>query len=109
MKTDPEQKLNELFRAARASRRDTSRAEFAFETRLLARIRAEREQGGWLGSLIWAWRLCPAFAAVAVALAIWLAASGARSTDDLRDGAVSASSVTTGDLFAVQSYAEAHP
>lgn len=62
-----DQKLDALFAAARASAPDTTRAEFAFETRLAARLRAETS-----GSLFaWAWRLCPFFAAVALAVGWW--------------------------------------
>ncbi len=64
MKPDP---LDALFRAAREDAPDTSRAEFGFETRVLARIRAER-RASWQG---WAWRLCPFFASLAVAAGAW--------------------------------------
>jgi hypothetical protein len=67
MNDDAEKKLNALFAAARADERDTSRAEFGFETRLAARL---REEGG--GSLAaWAWKLCPFFAALALAATWW--------------------------------------
>ena len=67
MNDDPEEKLSALFAAARADERDTSRAEFGFETRLAARL---LEEGG--GSLAaWAWKLCPFFAALALAVAWW--------------------------------------
>jgi hypothetical protein len=67
MNNDPEEKLRALFAAARADERDTSRAEFGFETRLAARLR--EESGGSL--FAWAWKLCPFFAAVALAAAWW--------------------------------------
>jgi hypothetical protein len=61
--------LDKLFRAARAVKRDTSRAEFGFETRLLARLRAERAQAApWFA---FAWKLAPAFVAIVIALGIW--------------------------------------
>jgi hypothetical protein len=60
-------KLEALFAAARAAAPDTSRAEYGFETRLAARLRAEN--GGSL--FAWAWRLCPFFAAVALAVGWW--------------------------------------
>ena len=61
--------LDNLFAAARQSKPDTARAEFGFETRLLARLRAEREQvAPWFA---WTWRLAPVFAAVVLALGIW--------------------------------------
>lgn len=67
MNDDAEQKLNALFSAARSDQRDTSRVEFGFETRLSARL---REEGG--GSLFaWAWKLCPFFAALALAASWW--------------------------------------
>lgn len=62
-----DQKLDALFAAARASVPDTSRAEFAFETRLAARLRAENSAS----IFAWAWRLCPFFAALALAVGWW--------------------------------------
>ena len=67
MNDDPEEKLSALFAAARADERDTSRVEFGFETRLAARLR--EESGGSLSA--WAWKLCPFFAALALAAAWW--------------------------------------
>jgi hypothetical protein len=64
-----DEQLNELFRTARASRPDTSRAEYGFETRLLAAIRESRRQPLPLAAL--AWRLMPVFAAVVVAVGVW--------------------------------------
>src|SRR5271154_4263298 len=67
MNDNLDQKLDALFAAARATAPDTGRAEFAFETRLAARLRAESS-----GSLFaWAWRLCPFFAALALAVGWW--------------------------------------
>jgi hypothetical protein len=68
---DPNQdgRLDALLALARANRLDTSAAEFAFETRLLARLLAREETGS-----IWAmvsWRLLPFFAVCVVALTIW--------------------------------------
>jgi len=66
---DLDGQLDALFALARASRSDTSAAEFAFETRLLARLRAQTETGP-----VWAmvsWRLIPFFAACVVALTLW--------------------------------------
>ena len=64
---NPEPDLDALFRAARADAPDTARVEFAFETRLLARLREER------GTSIfaWAWKLAPFFAAIAIAAGWW--------------------------------------
>lgn len=67
MNNDIEPKLSALFAAARAGERDTSRAEFGFETRLAARLR--EESGGSLSA--WAWKLCPFFAALALAASWW--------------------------------------
>ncbi len=61
------QRLDELFAAARRAVPETSRLEYAFETRLLARLREERETS----VQTWAWRLSPFFAALAVALTLW--------------------------------------
>ena len=66
---DPNSQLDALFASARKHRPDTSAAEFAFETRLLARLRAQKQT-----SSVWAmvsWRLIPFFAACVVALTIW--------------------------------------
>ena len=60
-------KLDALFAAARAATPDTSRVEYALETRVLGRLRAENA-----GSLsAWAWKLCPFFAALALAVGWW--------------------------------------
>jgi hypothetical protein len=66
-----DEQLDALFAQARTRRPDISAAEFAFETRLLARLRAREEAGS-----IWAmvsWRLVPFFAVCVVALALWQA------------------------------------
>jgi hypothetical protein len=68
MNPDP---LDRLFAAARADVPDTSRAEFGFETRLLARL---RENNGSI--FAFAWRLCPYFAALALLACAWGYASG---------------------------------
>lgn len=61
--------LNRLFAAARQAPPDTARAQYGFETRLLARLRDERRQAvPWL---VWAWRLTPVFAAIVLALGVW--------------------------------------
>ncbi len=67
MNDNSEEKLSALFAAARADERDTSRAEFGFQTRLAARLR--EESGGSLAA--WAWKLCPFFAALALAVSWW--------------------------------------
>lgn len=66
MKNNADQKLDALLRAAREPR-DTSRAEFGFETRLMARIRQESSSSVFA----WAWKLAPFFAALAIAAGLW--------------------------------------
>ena len=64
-----DEKLDKLFAAARGVKPDTTRAEYGFETRLMAHLRIERER-----SIPWyafAWKLIPTFAAVVVALGVW--------------------------------------
>jgi hypothetical protein len=76
---EPEMELNALFAQARAHRPDTSKAEYAFETRLLARLRANRET-----SSIWAmvsWRLVPFFAVGVLALTLWQAETASEAAD----------------------------
>jgi len=64
-----DEQLNELFRAARTSRPDTSRAEYGFETRLMAVLRERRMQPtSWAGV---AWRLMPIFAAIVLVAGAW--------------------------------------
>ena len=68
---DPDGTLDALFARARVQKPDTSAAEYAFETRLMARLREQRRPD--LDS-IWAsvtWRLAPIFAACVIGLAIW--------------------------------------
>ena len=71
--------IDKLFAAAHAAKTDTSQIELGFETRLLARIRAEKQQPALWS---WAWRLAPVFAAIVVALGVWNFAS---PTSDLTD------------------------
>lgn len=69
MKDDAESRLDSLFAAARSARPDTSAAEEFFETRLMARIREERDRGKqWF---TWALRLAPVFTVVVVALGVF--------------------------------------
>ena len=65
--------LDALIRAARETAPDTTALEFAFETRLIARL---REQHG-TNIFAWAWKLAPFFAALIVAFGIWNRASAA--------------------------------
>ena len=63
-------KLDQLFQAARATRPDTARVEFGFETRLRARLLTEPPP--WF---MFAWKLLPIFAAVVLVLGAWNYAS----------------------------------
>jgi len=73
-------RLDELFRAARTVKPDTARTEYGFETRLLARLRAERDQ--YLPWYTFAWKLIPVFAAIVVMAGVWtLVAPGPSRTD----------------------------
>jgi hypothetical protein len=64
-----DEQLNQLFQAARGSRPDTSRAEYGFETRLLAALRENRGQPTPWAALTW--RLTPVFAAIVVVTGVW--------------------------------------
>ncbi|TAN35664.1 MAG: hypothetical protein EPN23_10855 [Verrucomicrobia bacterium] len=64
-----EEQLHQLLAAARAAPVDTAAVEFGFETRLLARLRDERNRGAAWG--LWSWRLAPALAALVLLLAAW--------------------------------------
>jgi hypothetical protein len=72
--------LDSLFALARAARPDTSRAEYAFETRLLAHLHAARASGAW--GLV-AWRLIPVFILVIAGLACWQVQAESASQDAL--------------------------
>jgi hypothetical protein len=63
----PRPDLDALLATARTHRPDTSRLEYAFETRLMARLAEERSASVFA----WAWRLCPYFALLALAAAFW--------------------------------------
>ena len=67
MNDNTDKTLETLFAAVRAAQPDTSRLEFGFETRFAARLREETR--GSLGA--WAWKLCPFFAALALAVGWW--------------------------------------
>lgn len=72
--------LDKLLQAARQAKPDTSRLEFGFETRLLARLRAERAAAAPWYAL--AWRLAPVFAAVVLAWGVWEFAAAPFATFD---------------------------
>jgi len=65
----PSDSLDELFARARDRRPDTSRAEYAFETRLLARLHASRQADrAWA---VVSWRMIPFFAVFTLGLVLW--------------------------------------
>ena len=67
MNDNPDPQLDAFFHAIRTAAPDTARAEFGFETRLMARLREERGTG----IFAWAWKLTPFFAAIALAAGWW--------------------------------------
>jgi hypothetical protein len=77
MNDKPNEPLDRLFAAVRSRATDTARAEFGFETRLIARLREERRDSVFA----WAWRLCPFFAAVALAVG-WINFGNTRAEAD---------------------------
>jgi hypothetical protein len=66
-----EDDLDALFARARLAKRDTSAAEYGFETRLMAGLRERRQAGSMpiFGAL--SWRLMPVFAVIVIVLAVW--------------------------------------
>jgi hypothetical protein len=90
----PDPLLDPLFARARAERADTSRAEYAFETRLLARLPKNESRSG-LGVL--AWNLLPFFALVVLGLGVFQFETGRDSQD--AEQAASLQNPETVDLF----------
>lgn len=81
MRDKSEEKLERLFAASREEKPDTARQEACFETRLLARIREQREsRAPWY---LMAWRCVPAFALVAVIVATLSITYGSTASSDL--------------------------
>jgi hypothetical protein len=74
--------LDGLFSKARAAKPDTSCAEYGFETRLMTRLHADREQAApWF---VFAWRLIPVFATIVIALGAWNYSVSNATSADLR-------------------------
>ncbi len=90
----PDPLLDPLFARARTERSDTSRAEYAFETRLLARLPKNEARSG-VGAL--AWRLLPFFALVVFGLGVVQFETGRDSQD--AEQAASLQNPETVDLF----------
>ncbi len=81
MNDENDRQLDRLFETARSFRPDTATLEEYFETRLLARMDEELRSGqrGWS---VWAWRLLPWFATIAVIVGIGsVACDPGRSSD----------------------------
>jgi len=82
MENDPKDtKLDRLFAAARRADFYPPEREFGFETRVIARIRSERENQK--SFLIWEWRLIPFFISLIIFLGIWIYAFEPRPAIDL--------------------------
>jgi len=73
--------LDAIFALARQQRPDTSRAEYGFETRLMARLRERRMPDAASVWSVITWRMAPLFAACVVALALWQALVSAEAND----------------------------
>ncbi len=70
MGNDPEEdRLEKLFAEVRKAELYDPKIEFGFETRLMAKVRAEHE--GRMPFLLWAWRLVPVFISIVILLGIW--------------------------------------
>lgn len=76
-----EELLERLFKEARASKPDTENQEFGFETRLMATLQERRAKTAPWYTL--AWRMLPAFTAIAVALVVWSLTLSATNSSDL--------------------------
>ena len=69
--------IDRLLAAARMPVPEIERTEFGFETRLIARLREERRDS----LFAWAWRLCPFFAGLALAVS-WFSLPNTRAKAD---------------------------
>jgi hypothetical protein len=96
MEKNPDESLDRLFAAARHEQPEVGRGDFAFETRVLARIREERSSN-WFS---WAWRMSPYFAALALAASAW----GYLQRDSLPDPESLAASLREGGLPVLHYY-----
>ena len=82
MENDPrDAKLDMLFAAAREAELYPPEREYGFETRVMARIRAEKEKQQ--SFLIWEWRLIPFFVSLIIFLGVWIYTSESHPTIDL--------------------------
>lgn len=76
-----EERLERLFEAARRYAPHRTESEAGFETRLMARIRADRTRETPFP--VWAWRLVPAFLALVILFGIWAYRAETHDTTDL--------------------------
>jgi hypothetical protein len=76
-----EERLDKLFAAARQCAPYEPDIEAGFETRLMARIRAERKREAPFP--VWAWRLVPAFLTLVILLGIWAYKAETHDATDL--------------------------
>lgn len=82
MNPNPDPELDALFALARQHRPDTAKVEFAFETRLMARLHARQAPDHHHS--VWAmvsWRMLPFFAVCVIALTIWQTETSSDSSD----------------------------
>ena len=77
------EKLDRLFAAARKAEPYKKEIEYGFETRLMAKIRAERQRQ--MPFFLWAWRLIPVFASIVIFLGIWIYSSRYSHMTDLSE------------------------
>jgi hypothetical protein len=84
--SQPNPSLESLFALARARRAKTSAMEYGFETRLMARLRAQKEPVPIWGMM--AWRMMPFFAACALALTVWQAQVVSEADDAAQAAAI---------------------
>ena len=78
----PPDDLDQLFALARGQPRGAQPGEYAFETRLLARLRERQPAAD--AAAVWArvtWRMVPFFAAAVVALTLWQATLASDASD----------------------------
>ena len=82
METDPkDSKLDRLFTAARKAELYEANREYGFETRVMEKIRAQRERQAPFP--LFAWRLIPVFVSIVLLLGIWIYTSRSQHMTDL--------------------------
>jgi uncharacterized membrane protein len=87
--------LDPLFAQARMHRPDTSKAEYGFETRLMARLR-QKAPAVYPWSVV-AWRLAPLFGVAVAALLAWEVQIAA-ATDDAEQASYVDTNLTVNSL-----------